>query len=43
MIQILLTVLMLGLMVFLLTKKLSPVMCMIGIAMIVLFIYTAVT
>ena len=43
MIQILLTVLMLGLMVYLLTKKLSPVMCMIGIAMIVLFIYTAVT
>ena len=43
MIQILLTILMLGLMVFLLTKKLSPVMCMIGIAMIVLMIYTAIT
>lgn len=43
MVQILLTILMLGLMVFLLTKKLNAVMCMLGIAIVTLFIYTAVT
>ena len=43
MIQILLTILMLGLMIFLLTKKVNAVMCMLGIAMVTLLIYTAVT
>ncbi len=43
MIQILLTIAMLALMVFLLSKKVSPAMCMLGIAMITLLIYTAVS
>ena len=43
MVQIILTVLMLGLMVYLLNKKISPVMCMIGISVITLLIWTAVT
>lgn len=43
MVQILLTILMLGLMVFLLTKKINAVMCMLGISMVTLLIYTAVT
>jgi len=43
MLQIILTVALLALMVFLLNKKFSPAMCMLGLAVITLLIYTAIS